>query len=84
MVDNISYTITSINKNNINYTYNNTNLFDFALYTTERPYEEYRQRPETYLVPFIFSIIFIVGVAGNGSLIFLFLRHRTMRNVPNT
>lgn len=49
-----------------------------------RDYEPYNERPETYIVPFIFSIIFVVGVVGNGTLIVIFLRHRSMRNIPNT
>lgn len=52
--------------------------------TTEIPYESYELRPETYMVPIIFGFIFIVGVLGNGTLIIVFLRHRAMRNVPNT
>ncbi|KAL1122053.1 hypothetical protein AAG570_003459 [Ranatra chinensis] len=44
----------------------------------------YSQRPETYVVPVLFAIIFIVGVLGNGTLVLIFARHRTMRNVPNT
>lgn len=47
-------------------------------------YLPYNERPETYIVPFIFSIIFVVGVVGNGTLIVIFLRHRSMRNIPNT
>ncbi|KAJ8981897.1 hypothetical protein NQ317_007289 [Molorchus minor] len=45
------------------------------------PYDE---RPETYFVPVLFFLIFVVGVVGNGTLVIIFLRHRTMRNVPNT
>lgn len=52
--------------------------------TVDVPYEDYKYRPETYLVPIIFGLIFIVGVVGNGTLIVVFIRHRTMRNVPNT
>lgn len=48
------------------------------------PYEDYKYRPETYMVPIMFGIIFIVGVVGNGTLIIVFIRHRAMRNVPNT
>ncbi|GLV34745.1 CCHamide-1 receptor [Carabus blaptoides fortunei] len=44
---------------------------------------EYSERIETYLVPVVFFIIFIVGVLGNGTLIIIFVRHRAMRNVPN-
>lgn len=43
----------------------------------------YSQRPETYFVPVIFALIFFVGVVGNGTLVLIFARHRTMRNVPN-
>lgn len=48
------------------------------------PYEDYKYRPETYMVPIMFGIIFVVGVVGNGTLIIVFIRHRAMRNVPNT
>lgn len=47
-------------------------------------YVPYYTRPETYIVPVVFAIIFVVGVLGNGTLIIVFLRHRAMRNVPNT
>lgn len=47
-------------------------------------YTPYGQRPETYVVPLLFAIIFVVGVLGNGTLIVIFLRHRAMRNIPNT
>lgn len=52
--------------------------------TTEIPYQDYEFRFETYAVPVIFGLIFIVGVLGNGTLVVVFLRHRAMRNVPNT
>lgn len=55
--------------------------------TTEDPddsYTPYYQRLETYIVPVLFFIIFVVGVLGNGTLVVIFLRHRAMRNVPNT
>lgn len=51
--------------------------------TTEVPYVQYEDRLETYLVPTIFALIFIIGTLGNGCLILIFFRHRTMRNVPN-
>lgn len=54
------------------------------LSSTEVPYTPYEYRPETYIIPILFAIIFIVGVLGNGTLVIVFLRHRTMRNVPNT
>ena len=44
----------------------------------------YSERPETYIVPVLFAVIFLVGVLGNGTLVLIFARHRTMRNVPNT
>lgn len=47
-------------------------------------YIPYSQRPETYFVPVIFLLIIIAGVLGNGTLIFILLRHAKMRNVPNT
>lgn len=59
-----------------------------TIYSTQKNdsiyYEDYMYRPETYLVPIMFGIIFIVGVVGNGTLIIVFIRHRAMRNVPNT
>ncbi|XP_045477761.1 neuropeptide CCHamide-1 receptor-like [Harmonia axyridis] len=41
-------------------------------------------RPETYFVPILFFVIFVVGTLGNGTLVWIFMKHRTMRNVPNT
>lgn len=52
--------------------------------------EEYPQyvkvldRPETYIVTVLYTLIFIVGVLGNGTLVIIFFRHRSMRNIPNT
>lgn len=54
------------------------------LVTTETPYVPYGRRPETYIVPILFALIFVVGVLGNGTLIVVFLSVRQMRNVPNT
>lgn len=51
--------------------------------SNETLYIPYSSRLETYLVPSLFILIFIVGVVGNGTLILIFLRHRQMRNVPN-
>ncbi|KAF5296523.1 hypothetical protein FQR65_LT01513 [Abscondita terminalis] len=59
---------------NVTYSPNNT-ATDFV------PYYE---RPETYFVPVLFFLIFVIGVIGNGTLVIIFMRHRTMRNVPNT
>jgi bombesin receptor subtype-3 len=47
-------------------------------------YTPYNERPETYIIPIVFGIIFIVGILGNGTLVLIFLRHRNMRNIPNT
>lgn len=46
-------------------------------------YTPFSQRPETYIVPIIFAIIFVVGVLGNGTLVIVFIKHRAMRNIPN-
>lgn len=52
--------------------------------TEEVSYKGYQYRPETYIVPIIFGIIFLAGLMGNGMLIAVFIKHRAMRNVPNT
>jgi hypothetical protein len=44
---------------------------------------DYAGRPETYIVPILFAVIFIVGTIGNGTLVLIFVRHKQMRNVPN-
>jgi hypothetical protein len=51
---------------------------------TRDSYVPYEQRLATYIIPAIFTLIFIIGVLGNGCLILIFFRHRAMRNVPNT
>ncbi|VVC95658.1 unnamed protein product [Leptidea sinapis] len=55
----------------------------FLLNETE-VYLPYSQRVETYVVPILFAFIFIIGVLGNGALVAVFIRHKAMRNVPNT
>lgn len=47
-------------------------------------YEPYEKRLSTYIMPTIFALIFLIGVLGNGCLILIFFRHRSMRNIPNT
>jgi len=47
-------------------------------------YIPYNLRPETYIVPVLFALIFVVGVLGNGTLVLIFIRNSNMRNVPNT
>lgn len=83
----INYMIPILNKTFFeNLLYNHsffTNQTDYVNETQEE-YIPYSDRPETYIVPIIFFIIFTVGVLGNGTLVVIFLRHRTMRNVPNT
>ncbi|XP_017092331.2 neuropeptide CCHamide-2 receptor isoform X1 [Drosophila bipectinata] len=48
------------------------------------PYVPVLERPETYIVTVLYTLIFIVGVLGNGTLVIIFFRHRSMRNIPNT
>ncbi|XP_016966623.1 neuropeptide CCHamide-2 receptor [Drosophila biarmipes] len=48
------------------------------------PYVPVLDRPETYIVTVLYTLIFIVGVLGNGTLVIIFFRHRSMRNIPNT
>ncbi|KAG5679452.1 hypothetical protein PVAND_009017 [Polypedilum vanderplanki] len=44
----------------------------------------YSARIENRIVYILFSLIFIVGILGNSTVILIFLRHISMRNVPNT
>lgn len=72
---------------NLTIKFNETHLASYETKNdtiTDEPYEDYKYRPETYMVPIIFSLIFIIGVLGNGTLIVVFIKHRAMRNVPNT
>jgi hypothetical protein len=39
-------------------------------------YVPYSLRPETYIIPVLFAVIFLIGVLGNGTLIVIFLKHR--------
>ncbi|XP_054285915.1 neuropeptide CCHamide-2 receptor-like [Macrosteles quadrilineatus] len=67
-----------------NTTLNDTNTTQDTLSATNhQDWTPYWMRLETYLVPAVFALIFILGVVGNGMLIVVFLRHRNMRNVPN-
>lgn len=70
----------------VNFTTNTTPLegFEFDLENGDNAYVPYKLRPETYIVPVVFLLILIVGVAGNGALVLTLLRHANMRNVPNT
>lgn len=40
-------------------------------------------RPEGYAVPVVFACIFIIGIIGNGTLIYTVARNKNMRNTPN-
>jgi len=46
-------------------------------------YYDYAERPETYIVPALFAIIFVIGMIGNITLVLIFVRNKQMRNVPN-
>lgn len=48
------------------------------------PYIPMSTRPERIIVPIVFALIFLVGVTGNGALVFFFIKYPQMRNVPNT
>ena len=52
--------------------------------TTESDYLPWDERIETYLVPVLFSIIFVSGIVGNWTICAIFIKHASMRNVPNT
>lgn len=65
-------------------TFNNTCNDSEVNNVTGDIYKPYEERPETYFGPVLFFLIFVVGVVGNGTLVVIFFRHRTMRNVPNT
>lgn len=51
---------------------------------TEQDYPPYSARIETYLVPILFGIIFLSGIVGNWTVCVIFIKHPSMRNVPNT
>lgn len=55
-----------------------TNITDFDEFIP------YSARIETYLVPILFSIIFVSGIVGNLIICLIFIRHPSIRNVPNT
>lgn len=46
-------------------------------------YIPYKNRPETYIVPIIFLFIFVLGVIGNGTVIYIFYQNKMMRTVAN-
>lgn len=68
----------------INYNDSTNRVDNFTIDFNNSGYIPYNERIETYVVPVVFFLIFVVGCIGNGTLVVIFLRHRTMRNVPNT
>ena len=40
-------------------------------------------RPEAIVVPILFAVIFLCGVLGNGTLVYIVGRNKTLRNAPN-
>uniref|UniRef100_A0ABD2XE92 G-protein coupled receptors family 1 profile domain-containing protein n=1 Tax=Trichogramma kaykai TaxID=54128 RepID=A0ABD2XE92_9HYME len=62
----------------------NSESFDGYEEEDDDQYVPYNERPETYVVPILFALILIVGVVGNGVLVFTLVRHPNMRNIPNT
>ena len=71
---------------NITWNLNGTSSTTFNLYDEDEDdqYIPYTERPETYIVPILFTLIFIVGVWGNGMLVLTLLQNPNMRNIPNT
>jgi bombesin receptor subtype-3 len=59
-------------------------VMDNSTNSTDQDYTPYERRIETYLVPILFSIIFVGGIVGNWTVCVIFIRHSSMRNVPNT
>ena len=59
-------------------------LSDNSTNSTDSDVIPYYLRIETYVAPFLFSIIFIIGVLGNWTVCAIFIKHPNMRNVPNT
>lgn len=47
--------------------------------STQTEYTPYSQRPETYIVPIVFLFIYITGIIGNGTLIYVMLKEKLLR-----
>lgn len=60
------------------------NTYNNITNSTEQDYTPYSARIETYLVPILFGIIFLSGIVGNWTVCVIFIKHPSMRNVPNT
>ncbi|XP_074038675.1 neuropeptide CCHamide-1 receptor [Leptinotarsa decemlineata] len=61
----------------------NTTIINDSFQMLNESVMPYEDRPETYIIPVLFFVIFVIGVMGNGTLVFIFLRHKIMRSVPN-
>lgn len=76
------------NKTNLLFDFNQTLFLNDSQVqlsnATEVPYIPYESRPETYIIPIVFALIFIIGVIGNATLVLVFLKHRSMSTIPNT
>ena len=62
---------------------NGTNATDADVDVDTDAYDVQYIQPEVYIVPILFAMIFIVGVLGNGTLIYIVGANKNMRNVPN-
>ncbi|CAG9824796.1 unnamed protein product [Phaedon cochleariae] len=74
----------SLTNNSLTNCSSNGSLDNVELVTNISDIIPYKERPETYVIPLLFFLIFLIGVVGNGTLVIIFLKHRNMRNVPNT
>lgn len=45
--------------------------------------DELYNGPEWFVIPIVFGVIFLVGIVGNGTLIYTVLRNKNMRSTPN-
>ena len=52
-------------------------------YTEPTRSEMMSDRPEAIVVPILFAAIFLVGVLGNGTLVYIVARNKNLRNAPN-
>ena len=53
---------------------------DVADNSSASGYKPYSQRPETYLVPAVFMLIFITGIIGNCTLIYVLVKEKLLRS----
>lgn len=50
---------------------------------TDEENDELYNGPEWFVIPIVFGVIFLVGIVGNGTLIYTVLRNKNMRSTPN-